>query len=381
MRKIFTLLFLTAIITRLSAQTGNIIFFSEEGFPFKIVMNGVIQNEKFQTNVKIPNLNEGPYKIKVLFEDQVLGSIDDKVYMQPGFEQTYTIKKVKISDSEKNLKAFGQNSKDFFKSKDEADANIAKVKAKEERWSIKKLSQNPIMQAAPQTQVAPQAQPVNRGGNYQTNGNYTQQTTTKTTSTPNNSTNMNVGMNIDGMSMGMNLNVVDNTADVQQSTSHTTTTHTTTQTTNINPPVGTGLNLNVNIGGAAVNSHTTTTTTTTSGAVPVQQQPTYVLPGYSGPYGCPYPMSPQEFGQAKGSIASKSFEDSKMTIAKQICTRKCLLTSQVKEIMLLFTFENNRLDFAKFAYAYTFDTGNYYLVNDAFTFETSIDELNAYISR
>jgi hypothetical protein len=49
--------------------------------------------------------------------------------------------------------------------------------------------------------------------------------------------------------------------------------------------------------------------------------------------------------------------------------------------MLLFTFENNRLDFAKFAYAYTFDTGNYYLVNDAFTFETSIDELNAYISR
>ena len=156
MRKIFTLLFLTAILTRLSAQPGNIIFFSEEGFPFKIVMNGVIQNEKFQTNVKIPNLNEGPYKIKVLFEDQVLGSIDDKVYMRPGLEQTYSIKKVKISESEKNLKAFGQNSKDFFKSKEEADANIAKVKAKEERWSIKMLSANPIPYAAPA--AAPQGQ-------------------------------------------------------------------------------------------------------------------------------------------------------------------------------------------------------------------------------
>jgi hypothetical protein len=190
---------------------------------------------------------------------------------------------------------------------------------------------------------------------------------------------MNVGMNIDGMSMGMNVNVVDNTTDMQQSTTQTTTTHTTTQTTNT--PVGGGLNLNVNIGGAAVNSHSTTTTTTTTGGAPVPQQPAYVLPGYSGPYGCAYPMSPQEFNQAKGSIASKTFEDSKMTIAKQICTRKCLLTSQVKEIMLMFTFENNRLDFAKFAYAYTFDTGNYYLVNDAFTFESSIDDLNAYISR
>jgi hypothetical protein len=91
-------------------------------------------------------------------------------------------------------------------------------------------------------------------------------------------------------------------------------------------------------------------------------------------------MSPQEFNTAKGSIASKSFEDSKLTIAKQICTKKCLLTSQVKEIMLLFTFEQTRLDFAKFAYVYKYDTGNYYQVNDAFTFETSFDDLNAFIS-
>jgi hypothetical protein len=86
-----------------------------------------------------------------------------------------------------------------------------------------------------------------------------------------------------------------------------------------------------------------------------------------------------EFNQAKRSIETKSFEESKFTIAKQICTSKCLLTSQVKEIMLLFTFEQTRLDFAKFAYSYTYDTGNYFQVNDAFTFETSIDDLNAFI--
>lgn len=47
--------------------------------------------------------------------------------------------------------------------------------------------------------------------------------------------------------------------------------------------------------------------------------------------------------------------------------------------MLLFSFEDTRLDLAKYAYGYTFDIGNYYQINDAFTFSSSIDELNSYI--
>jgi hypothetical protein len=46
--------------------------------------------------------------------------------------------------------------------------------------------------------------------------------------------------------------------------------------------------------------------------------------------------------------------------------------------MLLFDFESTRLTFAKFAYKYTFDKGNYYKVNDAFQFESSIEELNQF---
>jgi hypothetical protein len=56
-----------------------------------------------------------------------------------------------------------------------------------------------------------------------------------------------------------------------------------------------------------------------------------------------------------------------------------MFVSQVKQVMLLFTFEETRLDFARFAYDHTYDIGNYFMVNDAFTFETSIEELNAYI--
>ncbi|MBU0763999.1 MAG: DUF4476 domain-containing protein [Bacteroidetes bacterium] len=91
-------------------------------------------------------------------------------------------------------------------------------------------------------------------------------------------------------------------------------------------------------------------------------------------------MTDGEFLAAKQSIRSKDFEDSKLTIAKQIINAKCLTTLQVKEIMLLFDFEDTRLQFAKYAYGYTYDLSNYYLLNDAFEFESSIDELNDYIN-
>jgi len=143
----------------------------------------------------------------------------------------------------------------------------------------------------------------------------------------------------------------------------------------------------VNMNGNAMNSTTSTTTsttTTTSSAVngnpPHQEEEEmYVLPGYNGAHNCRWPMNPSDFESAKSSIKSKSFEDSKLTIAKQILGSNCMLSSQVKEVMMLFDFENTKLDFAKFAWGKTFDPGNYYKLNDAFQFESSIDDLNKYI--
>jgi len=89
-------------------------------------------------------------------------------------------------------------------------------------------------------------------------------------------------------------------------------------------------------------------------------------------------MTPQDFEQAKQSIASKSFDDSRLTIAKQIISSNCMLCSQIKELMKLMSFEENKLELAKFAWNHNLDKGNYYTLNDAFTFESSIDELNKY---
>ena len=69
-----------------------------------------------------------------------------------------------------------------------------------------------------------------------------------------------------------------------------------------------------------------------------------------------------------------------MKIAKQIVGANCITATQVRSVMKLFTFEASRLEFAKFAYAYTYDQKNYYKVNDAFEFESSIDDLNSAIN-
>ena len=48
-------------------------------------------------------------------------------------------------------------------------------------------------------------------------------------------------------------------------------------------------------------------------------------------------------------------------------------------MVLLFTFENNRLDIAKYAYGKTVDKGNYFMLNDAFTFNNNKEALKEYI--
>lgn len=110
-------------------------------------------------------------------------------------------------------------------------------------------------------------------------------------------------------------------------------------------------------------------------------EPVYNLPGYRGPIGCSWPMDDSAFNRAKSRIGNQSFESDMLDMAKQVASNNCLLVSQVVEIVELFGFESSRLEFAKFAYKYTYDLGNYYEVNDAFSFSSSKQELNDYINK
>ncbi|MGG9971329.1 DUF4476 domain-containing protein [Ferruginibacter sp. SUN002] len=92
-------------------------------------------------------------------------------------------------------------------------------------------------------------------------------------------------------------------------------------------------------------------------------------------------MSSSQFEQFKQTIKKEVFSDTKVAIAKQGISSNYFSAGQVKEILQLFTFEDNKLDVAKYAYKYTIDQNNYYTILDVFTFSSSKTELMDYIQK
>lgn len=98
-----------------------------------------------------------------------------------------------------------------------------------------------------------------------------------------------------------------------------------------------------------------------------------------GNYYKDYGMGNNEFNQLKSTIRNKSFDSSKLDIAKSALTSNWVSSKQVLELLMLFSFESSKLDIAKFAFPKTIDKGNYFIVNNAFTFASSSNELNRFI--
>jgi hypothetical protein len=183
-----------------------------------------------------------------------------------------------------------------------------------------------------------------------TGGTTTQQTTTTTTSTTTNSGGMS-STTTSGGSNGGNVNISMSGTGMDG-----------------------GMNTSTTVTGTGMSSGTTTTGTTTTGTTT-----NYDNGSNSSNGGCGWAMSSADFEDAKKSIANQSFADKKLTVSKQVVDNNCLTTDQVKQLMKLFDFESNKLDFAKYAYKKTLDRNNYYKVNDAFDFSGSVDELDKYI--
>lgn len=340
MIRLFTLCML--VFSLVGSVTGqlqtNLVFFSEQGEQFLVVLNGVQQNYDPQTNVKVTNLIQPYYKVKIRFVDGRTPDIDKTINFNPGTETTFAIRKAKKGYVLRWL----------------SEVPIAQVNAQPipNQHAV-------VYHSEPWT--APPA-PVNPAPVYHEPVMHQQQTTIHQQQMQGQPGNVNMGIQINDPDLGVNMNMQVNTGGISTHQQHTQVTT------------------------------TTTTTTTQQGGVyqdpffqqqvPVhqQQQQHYVMPGYSGAVGCGWPMDETRFAQVMRSMSEKSFESSKLTVAKQVINNNCLTSDQVKRMMLEFSFEASRLDLAKYAYGFTYDIGNYYLLNDAFTFESSIDELNQYIS-
>jgi hypothetical protein len=94
----------------------------------------------------------------------------------------------------------------------------------------------------------------------------------------------------------------------------------------------------------------------------------------------PCAIDNDEFQRIKESIAKESFNSTKLTIAKQIIrSKQCFTSRQITDIVKLFSFDDTRLEVAKYAFEYTIDRENYYQVADAFTFSSSKEDLMKFL--
>jgi len=111
------------------------------------------------------------------------------------------------------------------------------------------------------------------------------------------------------------------------------------------------------------------------------QPPINQRPGGSQGHGTPIPtcMPTPDFNNALSVIQRENFDDSKLGTAKQVAANNYLCVAQIIQICNLFSFDDRKLDFAKYAYQNCVDKNNYFQLNEVFSFSSSKDELRRYI--
>jgi len=81
-------------------------------------------------------------------------------------------------------------------------------------------------------------------------------------------------------------------------------------------------------------------------------------------------------GRLINQMQQSGFDSDRLLIAKQAISGNGVYADQVLRMMQSLSFESSRLELAKFAYYQCIDPENYYLVNQGFSFSSSVNELN-----
>jgi len=88
----------------------------------------------------------------------------------------------------------------------------------------------------------------------------------------------------------------------------------------------------------------------------------------------PCEVAAQDFELIKSYIVNTSFESAKVNAAKQqLKSRNCFSVAQISDILAIFTFDDSKLEVAKFGYDYCNQQNEYLKISDTFSFSTSKD--------
>jgi hypothetical protein len=386
----FLLLILSA--TSLVAQS-NLSIFNNNGQQFYVILNGIRQNSKPETNVQVGQIKNGSFAVKVIFADGKTPDIDKNFVIDAPYDITTRI---------------------VFK----------KGQGKLQLMSMEP-SQGAIQEAVVYrpTDAAVYSDAVVVNTIPSPNTTVTQITTTNN-NTANGTVNTSGSSNVNVQSTGVNTNAagLNMNMNVQETTTNTTVTNTDPNENvnlNMNLSVG-GVNLNLNANASATGLGTSTsiseTTTTTSSTISsssttatstlvqglpnqtntqvlqqqqqqqqVNQKPPAQVSANTSQYqpqghavNCTQTMNRLE--AFKAEMQDQSFEDDRLEALKLGLNKTCLTTAQAAQLLDLFSFDENRLDAAKFLSDRLTDRANAGELAKKLTFDSSKMEYRRYIS-
>lgn len=90
-------------------------------------------------------------------------------------------------------------------------------------------------------------------------------------------------------------------------------------------------------------------------------------------------LTDKQFADAKKAINGQAFRNQKMATAKLALKNKCVSLDQIRSFVELFSFEDQKLEFVKFAYDITDNKDDYYTLHDVFTFLLTKDDFNEFL--
>jgi hypothetical protein len=326
MKKIFFLMML-AFSASTYAQQSALTFFAQEGELFYIILDGIRQNTEASAHVKITDLERPNYRVKVIFDDAEIKDINKNIFVQDvdnkSIHSVYMIARNKKGEMDIKLSSFNEVQETKKSTKENT------VKYHDYELASQNVSNSPNKSSS-------------KTENYEENISVNTAGVGTSMKVNQSGDNVNVSLQIDGIKDLMNMDVNAS----QTSTRSTQSTTTTQQKQNAEPK--------------AI-------------ATPPSENTSNVAKK------CVYAMSNSEFEKGKSAVAKQSFAESMLKTAKQMTRSNCLSVNQIKAIMALFSFEESKLDYAKYAYEYCVEKKNYYLLNDAFSFSTSSDSLNDFL--
>lgn len=95
---------------------------------------------------------------------------------------------------------------------------------------------------------------------------------------------------------------------------------------------------------------------------------------------CGTPIDSTAFKTFKTTVSKHAFDDNKMNEIVQSLGTKCFSSEQVKSLLGILSFEEDKIKIAKKAFIRVSDPENYSVILSAFSFQTSKEEIRKYVA-